>query len=234
MAFADEPLVKSLKGLEARTLEELLSRLAELDKLREKGESVRLPTVTLFLRSGREVQGVLLELRSEPRGGKIVVLHTLSGDTRRSAPDALFVRLDSVDAITVHELPALFKPPPDAPPPPTKLELKRQLAERQSALAAALGTPLELEVAWDSLPPEPEALSALDTLGTRAFGVLEALARELMGLEALRAQVRKVRLAVGPSSQVSREGQTLQLTTAVPVTTWLAKDDLLREIEKVL
>jgi len=31
-----------------------------------------------------------------------------------------------------------------------------------------------------------------------------------------------------------RDGQTLQVTTAVPVTTWLAKDDLLREIEKVL
>lgn len=233
MAFADDPLVKSLKGLEAHNLEELLSRLAEFDTLREKGESVRLPTVTLHLRSGREVQGVLLELRSEHRGSKTVVLQALSGD-RRSAPDATFVRLESVDAITVHEFPALFKPPPDAPPPPTKLELKRKLAERQAALAATLGTPLELEVVWDSLPPEPEALSALNTLGTRAFGVLEELARELLGLEALRNQVRKVRLFVGASSQVSREGQTLVLVTAVPVTTWMSKDDLLREIEKVL
>lgn len=234
MASADEPLVKSLKGLEARNLEDLLSRLAEFDKLREKGESVRQPTVTLHLRSGREVQGVLLELRSEHRGSTTVVLQTLSGDTRRSTLDATFVRLESVDAITVHEFPALFKPPPGAPPPPTKLELKRKLAERQAALAAILGTPLELEVIWDSLPPEPEALSALHTLGTRAFGVLEEVARELLGLEALRNQVRKVRLSVGVSSQVSREGQTLQLVTAVPVTLWMSKDDLLREIEKVL
>jgi len=234
MGFSDEPLVKSLKGMEARTLEELITRLAEFDKLRAKGESIRLPSVTLHLRSGRELQGILLEQRDDHRSSKIVVLLAVSGDTRRSAPDALFVRLESVDAITVHEFPALFLPPPGAPPPPTKLELRRKLAERQASLAAALGTPLELEVDWDKLPPEPEALGAMDTLGARAFAVLEELTRELLGLEALRAQVRKVRLAVGSASQVSREQQTLQLVTMVPVTGWMSKEDLRREIEKVL
>jgi hypothetical protein len=234
MALVVEPLVKSLKGLEARTLEELLSQLGEFDKLRAKGEPVRLPTVTLHLRSGRDLQGVFLEQR-EDRGGKtVVVLHALSGDARRPQPDALFIRLEAVDAITVHEFPGLFQPAPGAPPPPTKLELRRKLAERQASLAATLGTPLELEVDWDTLPPEPEALGALDTLGARAFGVLEELTRELLGLEALRTQVRKVRLTVGPAAQVLREQQTLQLVTVVAVTGWLSKEDLRREIEKVL
>jgi hypothetical protein len=223
-----------VKGLDARTLEELLSRLAEFDKLRAKGEPMRLPRVTLHLRSGREVQGFLLEQRGDTRNGKTVVLQALSGDGRRTEPDALFVRLEAIDAITVHELAGLSQPPRGAPPPPTKLELRRKLAERQSSLAAALGTPLELEVEWDKLPPEPEALGALDTLGTRAFGVLEELTRELLGLEALRSQARKVRLALGPSAQVLREQQSLVLVTTVAVTGWMSKEDLRREIEKVL
>jgi hypothetical protein len=229
-----EPLEKALKSLEARTLDELLTLLAELQPLRAKGEPVRLPRVTLHLRSGRELQGFLLEQRADQRGGKTVVLHALSTDARRAEPDAIFVRPEVIEAITVHDLPSLAQPPRGGPPPPTKLELKRKLAERQATLAAALGTPLELEVEWDSLPPEPEALAALDALGTRTFSVLEELTRELMGLEALRANVRKLRLSVGPAGQVLREQQSLLLATTVSVMGWMSQGDLHRAIEKVL
>ncbi|HSP80620.1 MAG TPA: hypothetical protein VLQ93_18970, partial [Myxococcaceae bacterium] len=102
-----EPLEKALKELEARTLDELLTRLAELQPLRAKGEPVRLPRVTLHLRSGRELQGFLLELREDPRGGRSVVLHALSADARRAEPDAIFVRPESIEAITVHDLSSL-------------------------------------------------------------------------------------------------------------------------------
>jgi hypothetical protein len=234
MSVADESLVKSLKGLEARTLEELLFRLSDLDKLRAKGVPVRQPTVTLHLRNGQEIQGIFLEQREDPRSGKTVVLQALLGPHLSPSTHAHFVRLEAIDAITVNELPSLFQPPSGGPPPPTKLELKRKLAERQATLAATLGTPLELEVSWDLLPQGPEALGALDTLGTRAFGVLEELTRELLGLEALRNQVRKVRLAVGATAQVLREQQTLQLVTTLSVTGWMSKEDLRTEIEKVL
>ena len=234
MAQAEDPLVKSLKGLEARTLEELLFRLSELDKLRARGVPVQQPVLQLHLRNGQEMHGIFLEQREDPRSGKTVVLQALIGPSRTPSTHAQFVRLEAIDAITVSELPSLFQPPPGGPPPPTKLELKRKLAARQTSLAAALGTPLELEVAWDSIAPEPEVLGALDTLGTRAFGVLEELTREELGLEALRTQVRKVRLAVGSSSHVLRDQQTLQLVTALPMTGWLSKEDLRGEIEKVL
>jgi hypothetical protein len=229
-----DPLYKALKGLEARSIEELLARLAELQPLMAKGEPVRLPRVTLHLRNGRELQGFILEQREEPRSGKLVVLHALSADARRSEPDAIFVRPESIEAITVHDLPSLAQPPRGGPPPPTKLELRRKLAENKAALAATLGTPLELEVDWEQLPAEPEALAALDALGARAFGVLEELTRELMGLEALRTHVRKVKLAVGSSAQVRREEQTLLLVTTMSVLGWMSKEDLHTAIEKVL
>jgi hypothetical protein len=229
-----EPLEKALKGLEARTLEELTMRLAELAALRHKGEPVRLPKVTLHLRSGRELHGFLLELREDPRGGKALVLHPLSMDGRRPEPDATFVRPEVIEALTVHDLPSLAQPPRSTTPPPTKLELRRKLAEHQAALAATLGTPLELEVDWERLPAEPEALVALQELGARAFGVLEEIAREMMGLEALRTHVRKVRLAVGSTAQVLREQQSLLLVTTMSVLGWMSKEDLRRELEKVL
>ncbi len=229
-----DPLYKALKGLEARSIEELLARLAELQPLRAKGEPVRLPRVTLHLRNGRELQGFILEQREVPRSGKLVVLHALSADARRSEPDAIFVRPESIEAITVHDLPSMAQPPQGGPPPPTKLELRRKLAENKTALAATLGTPLELEVDWEQLPAEPEALAALDALGARAFGVLEELTRELMGLEALRTHVRKVKLAVGSSAQVRREEQTLLLVTTMSVLGWMSKEDLRTAIEKVL
>ncbi|HEX8536979.1 MAG TPA: hypothetical protein VF664_05910 [Cystobacter sp.] len=228
-----DPLEKALEGLEARTLEELLARLAELQPLRAKGEPVRLPLVTFHLRSGRELKGFLLEQREDPRHGKSIVLHALSADARRTEPDAIFVRPESIEAITVHDLPSLTQPPRDLPSP-TRLELRRKLAQRRDALAAALGTPLELEVDWDRLPPEPEAWGALDTLGTRAFGVLEELSREPLGLEALRTHVHKLRLAVGSASQVFREQQSLLLVTTVGVTGWMSKEALRGAIEKVL
>ncbi|XXF76228.1 hypothetical protein P2318_24660 [Myxococcaceae bacterium GXIMD 01537] len=229
-----EPLEKALKGVEARSLEELLLRLAELQPLRARGEPVRLPLVTLHLRSGRELKGFLLEVREAPRGGGSVVLHALSADGRRAEPDAAFVRPESIEAITVHELPGLAQPPRDLPPPPTKLELRRKLAQRREALATALGAPVELEVDWERLSPEPEALGALDALGSRAFGVLEELSREPLGLEALRTQVRQVRLSVGAAAQVLREQQSLLLVTTLSALGWMSKGDLRGAIEKVL
>jgi hypothetical protein len=229
-----EPLEKALKSLEAQTLEELLTRLAEIQALRAKGEPVRLPQVTLHLRSGRELQGFLLEQREEGRSGKTVVLHALSSDARRPEPDAIFVRAEVIEAITVHDLPSLAHPSRGGPPPPTRLELKRKLAERQASLASALGTPLELEVDWDRISQDPEGLVALDTLSTRAFGELEALTRDVMGLEALRTNVRKLRLEVGSPAQVRREEQTLVLATTVSVMGWMSKEDLHSAIEKVL
>ncbi|MBN1208772.1 MAG: hypothetical protein JXB05_28180 [Myxococcaceae bacterium] len=229
-----DPLEKALKGLEARTVEELLTRLAELQSLRARGEPVRLPQVTLHLRSGRELTGFLLELREDPRSGKAVVLHALSADARRAEPDAIFVRPEVIEAITVHDLPSLAQPPRELPPPPTRLELRRKLAQRRDSLAAALGTPLALEVDWDRLPPEPEALGALDALGSRAFGVLEELTRELLGLEALRTHVRELRLAVGSAAQVLREQESLLLVTTVGAAGWMSKEDLRGAIEKVL
>jgi len=229
-----EPLVKALKGLPARTLEELLTRLADLGVLHAKGDPVKLPRVTLHLRSGRELQGFLLEQREDSRVGKTLVLHALSGDGRRPEPDALFVRPESVEAVTVHDLPSLYQPQQGGPPPPTRLELRRKLSERQAALATALGTPLEVQVDWERLPAEPEALAALDTLATRAFGVLEELCRELMALESLRANVRQVHLSVGSASQVLREGQRLLLITSVFPTGWLSREALQQALEKVL
>jgi hypothetical protein len=229
-----DPLEKALKGLEARTLEELLTRLAELQPLRAKGEPVRLPRVTLHLRSGRELQGYLLEQREDSRGGKALVLHALSADARRAETDAIFVRPEAFEAVTVHDLPSLHQPARGGPPPPTKLELRRKLAERQATLAAALGTPLEVQVDWDRLPAEPEALAALDTLGSRAFGILEELTRELMALESLRANVRQIHLSVGSASQVLREGQRLLLVTSLFPTGWLSREALQQALEKVL
>ena len=228
------PLEKALEDLEARTLEELLTRLAELQPLKAKGEPVRLPRVTLHLRSGRELQGFLLEQRDDGRGNKLVVLHATRADEHRPEPDALFVRPEAIEALTVHDLPSLYQPPRGGPPPPTKLELRRKLSERQATLAAALGTPLEVQVDWDQLPPEPEALGALDTLATRALGVLEELSRELMALESLRANVRQVHLAAGSASQVLREGQRLLLVTTVSPAGWLSREALQQALGKVL
>ncbi|WP_224368215.1 hypothetical protein [Hyalangium versicolor] len=228
-----DPLEKALKELEAHTLEELLTRLAEQQTLRAKGEPVRLPRVTLHLRSGREVQGFLLEQREDRRGGKAVVLHALSHNGQRPEPDAIFVQPEVIEAITVHDLPSLAQLPKGGPPPPTRLELKRKLAARQASLAASLGTPLELEVDWDPLQ-SPEALSAIDSLGTRALEVLEGLARELMGLEALRTKVRKLNLSVGPATQVHLEEQSLRLVTTLSVLGWQSKEELQSAIEKVL
>lgn len=229
-----DPLEKSLKSLEARTLEELLSRLAEIQALRAKGEPVRLPQVTLHLRSGRDLQGFLLEQREDHRTGKTVVLHALSTDARHPEPDAIFIRTEVIEAITVHDLPSLAHPARGGPPAPTRLELKRKLAERQSALAATLGTPLELEVDWERISQEPDGLAALETLSTRAFDVLEALTRDVLGLEALRTNVRKLRLEVGSPAQVRREEQTLVLATTASVMGWMSKEDLHSAIEKVL
>ncbi|WP_224247822.1 hypothetical protein [Hyalangium gracile] len=228
-----EPLEKALEELEASTLEELLARLAEQQSPRARGEPVRPPRVTLHLRSGRDVHGVLLEQRDDRRGGKTVVLQAQSADARRLEPDALFVRLEAIEAITVHDLPTMAQLPKGEPPPPTRLELRRKLTERQASLAATLGTPLELEVDWEQ-HESPEALAALDALGTRAFAVLEELSRELLGLESLRTKVRKVRLSVGSAAQARLEQQTLHLVTLQAVLGWQSKEDLQKAIEKLL
>lgn len=216
---------RRLRALPARAPLELASELAELNARELKGDAVRAPRVTLHLRSGRDVAGVVLAASREG-----VVVQTGGGATRHDPPrDATYVQLGSVEAITVHAAPAHFeqlsggRPSPFLEDAPTLLAARRALEEHRKAVAAHLG----VELTWSAVGIESlgtgEPIRALVELSRRAAVALESAAGDDMGKHAIATRVRRVTLRAGETAGVTLDGDQLSFSaplergaTAVP------------------
>ncbi len=201
------PDEQKLLELEPKMPVRLLEELAGLSERVAGGETLRRPTVTLHLRSGRDVSGVVLKVRHQGHAA-VAALH-LPGGGRTPEYDVAHVPVDSVEAVTVHDVPSLDRPPDSAAPPPGNLELRRRVAAWETSLHTQLGALISLD-----LPELHDAdVEPLDALLKLAGAVLETLAKESLGREALRSKVERVRMAVGSLPAVTLNQRTLLVTT---------------------
>jgi hypothetical protein len=213
-----------LRELTARHPERLLEELAELARRIRAGEALRRPRVTLHLRSARDLSGFVLDVGHEG-GMASVLLHT--------PPEwnVAHVPMGSLEAVTVHDVLGLSRPPADAPPAPSRLELRRRLAGAEAQLAVQVGAPIvfTLPEALEEVDLEP--LGALVPIVTQ---VLEDIARDEMGRSSFVARVKRVQLTVGTEPHVTLVGDALTVMTVSPHSKRLAAPGLQRAIEAAL
>jgi hypothetical protein len=221
--------------LKAKSVERVLEELVELRRRQQAGVPLLLPLVTLHLRSGRDIQGHVLDVVEERQGVRSLLLHVPGPDVRSPREDALYLSTHVVEALTLHGAPRAGTVSEAAlPPPPSALQLRRRLEEVRRALALALGVELEAAFGHGTDDDTPDTLRALGELLGRAQGVLQRLAADPLGHEALREKVRRLVLAVGNTPTVTLVAGTLTLTNSPQPVHWQTAQDLERELMAAL
>jgi len=238
-----DPKLDILQRLPPRPLSRLLGDLAALRQRAAAGESVSVPLTTLHLRTGRDVVGWVVAL---DQAGWLLV-HGAGPDPRQPGYDAVYLPLAAVEALTVHDAPAAApflsegrlaapeQPAPGLGPPPSRLELKRKLAEHTNALRAAVGSSLSVEVEWSGVAAEGEALRTLDRLIEDTVKVAMELAKDEMGRSAL-GRLTRLCFGEGSSPDVRLDGTAVLVVArlALGVAGRLGRSQLKEALERVL
>lgn len=236
---------KGLFRLPARSVDDLLGDMLRARKRWLEGDEVAVPRASFHLRSGRDVTGSIVDLQTDPHGRRTVLVHRSDGDHEGSW-NACYFDASLVEAITLYDAPAAahivsegkvagtLPPPPDGTPPPTRLEIKRMMADRARLLSALLGNELVFDVAWDRAPESGEALRVVSGLITDTADAVREIAGDELGKQALQ-KLRKVWFGEGGRA-VLREGETLVVVArfAFGAEGRLAKAELKSAIEKAL
>jgi hypothetical protein len=209
--------VQALRELGVRSVPTVLADLEHLAERAKEGEPVPQPRVTLHLRSGRDVSGIVLASGSDRRGAALLLHRT--GDTgRRPGSDVLYVDPAMIEAVTVHESADVARQLAALEPPPSRLDLKRKAADTGSVLSKELGGPIVIELAWNSLPESGEPLRGVAHLLAATAAALRQVAMDGFGRVELQRLVRTVRLAPAEEGLttpgVRRRGDTLVVTAS--------------------
>ncbi|MBU8895878.1 hypothetical protein KRR26_09695 [Corallococcus sp. M34] len=214
------------------SVSEVLEALAALAERRRAGLPVRLPYVTLHLRSGRDAEGFVRDL-VETRHGHTIVMHVPGHDARLPRADATFIPAAAVESLSVHEVSVLDMVDAETPAP-TPLAVKRILAALSERLGRVLGSPLRVEWEPSTEPEDPSDAHALAYLAERSTEVLDTLAMSADSRDALRAKVHQVRLRVARDSAVALTDGTLMLTTGHRPRDWFTRAELSRAVAALL
>lgn len=206
-----DPRRRALWAIEPQSIDRVLNELASLAEREKRGDEVHVPSVTLHLRSGRDVRGAVLAL-----GRESSVLFQ-SGDG-----DAMHLASSSIEALTRHDVARAARAPDLSKEAPTKLELRRR--------TAALSPPTAIA----EEDPDDDARRALDALVTELSALLASLAEDPLGREAIAEKIARIELRLGSAAAVSLSGGTLTLTTTAVWPSRLFGADLRARIESLL
>ncbi len=224
-----------LRDLEPRSAEAVLEELADLHARRAAGEALRVPRVTVHLRTGRDFTGSVLKVGEDrPGRGRHALLHLPGPDPRSVELDALHLPLDAVLAVTVHDAPSLAESPAELPPPPTRFALKQRIADLSAWLGDRIGGIVACEISWDAVPESGEPLRALGDLIDHLRAIVDGIAGEPIGREALRSKLRKIWLGVGSHPSVALTDGTLLVTTTSAPAKRMGRDAIRDVLEKAL
>jgi hypothetical protein len=225
-------LDRALKAWPSRNLEQLVEELAHLGQRWRAGESVRQPRVSVVLRSGVVLGGVVLDLHHDRSGTRTLLLRELGHATHLpEALDVAHVPWGSIEALTVHDVSSLGRPPESVPiSSASRAELERKAANVTEALAQKVGTPIDikLELTGDD---ENEPLAWLLAL---VEDVVLDLAQGQHFADAMRGRVKQLKLGVGRHSHLAFIDGVLGIITAMAWNDRTTRESLRRELEALL
>jgi len=197
--------------------------------------------VILHLRSGRDLSGRIVRLGQDPGRGQTLLLQVSDAGGRSAEGGALYVPVDSVEAVTVLEAEqcvdllsdGAMPAPPSSVPPPSRLELVRAAEESARDLAKQRGVELKLDV--DAAGLAGEDLRALSVLVKETFSALSDLSADALGKESL-SGVQTVRIANGSAAGVRLNDRRLEVSAVLGRgrAGRLSKDELRARISSLL
>ncbi len=186
--------------MKPRRLEAMLDELSALATAVTAGAPLRRPHVTLYLSSGRALEGELLEVTRD--GGVSMV----SLQFPHPSSDTAFIPLASLEALSVRDVTELDKRVSDTPAP-SVLTLRRAFS-----LAGDRWRTLRLPLSF-TLPEDLEDDTTREAL-MEVLGHLESIIGALNADELGRAaltQILEFKLVMGGVAAVTRDGNVLTL-----------------------
>jgi hypothetical protein len=230
MPMTDEE--RAIADLPAQSVGRTLDWLVQLKARELGGEKLRVPFVTLHLRSGRDIFGQILKLSTGPGVDIHALLHSQGTDPRNPVHDAVFVLTSLIEAVTVHDVPSLALAPPGAAPIPTKVALRRKAEAAAAEIGNLLGIAITFTLVIDGVEGEP--LRGVDEAIDAATDALRALASSGLKPEAMQKGVSAVEFGSGPSGGIQRLGQTLRVTAGTTPASRLSKEQVRKALEGLL
>ncbi len=217
---------RALKAWPSRNLEQLVDDLAQLGRRWRAGEPVRVPKVTVWLRSGATVTGEVVDLHQDRSGTRTLVLRQHTGEPAQV--DVLHLAWPALDALTVHDLGTLDKPPETLAASPTRAQLERHAADVTEALAQKVGTPIAFVL-------EPaEQVEPLDWLLRQVEEVLLELTQDQRFADAMRGRVRQLKLGLSVNAGLVFADGVLTFTTPTAWNKRTSREALERELRALL
>lgn len=209
-------------------VERLLDLAAEIARHVGAGAAVSPPRLTLHLTSGRAIEGLLVDRTDDISESALVIRALPSGST---APSLTWVRVRSIDAVTLHD-PELLLAELQVPVPPSREALEQRAAELSAEISLGLGS--EVTIALEPLSPSAARmqLRALDRLLEALGTVLVDLCGEPLGRQAL-GGVRRIELATGDLLDIRLDGETLRATIPRSSLHWPEREELRGRLEAV-
>jgi hypothetical protein len=231
---------KLIRALPARSVEDLIAELAAAQVRAARGEPLSPPVVSVHLASGFHATGEIIDILFDQRRGTTLLLHVVGTSRHDRSSDVIYVRADAVAALTVHaaagHVALLSAGQVSAPagPPPTRLEARRLLDKLRTQLQERVGAEFALTCPLDDAPAEQ--LRALVELGNIVFGALQTVVRDELGVEAVKAQVKQVSLADGPTFVMTLSAGTLtaQAPFAEHPRRWVEQAEAVSRLEALL
>lgn len=225
MPLEKPDVAKTLKSWPSRNLEQLVEDLSALGGRFRQGEAVRLPRVSVWLRSGQALSGRVIDLHHDRSGTRTLLLQTGAHDT----VDVAHVPWASIEAVTVHDLESIDRAP-DTGSKTTREQLSQHLANVSEALAQKVGAPIDIEM----YPSSDEELEPLDWLLNLSEEVLLDLVQDQRIADGLRGRVKKIRLSTGIAGTLVFADGVLSFSTPIAWNKRTSRESLKRELEALL
>lgn len=198
---------KLIRALPARSVEDLIAELAAAQVRAARGEPLSPPVVSIHLASGFHATGEIIDILFDQRRGTTLLLHLVGTSRHDRSSDVIYVRADAVAALTVHaaaghvELLSAGQVTSPSGATPSRLETRRILDRLRGQLSERLGASLSTIAPIDEFPAEQ--LHGLIELATAVFNALSTIARDDVGIDALKARVRHLAFGNGPALTLS-------------------------------
>lgn len=182
--YADENFAQTrnspVLGLRAESLSNVIRRFVELKQRLVDGEEIELPLVSVTV-ANRTLTGKILDCQNA-EVNPVMVMETKEGEGRFNSTRIVYLRVNDIAALEIHDTwskqvqATLELGPPDALPAPTKIDLKRKMANFSTWLSESSGRAISYTMDLSTLPANDDLLRAISSvMNETTSGVSEIL-----------------------------------------------------------
>lgn len=215
--YADENFSQTrqnpILGVKADSFKSVIMHLVELKSRLVNGEEIELPVVSVTI-AGRTFSGRILDCQTA-ESNPVLLMETKEGEGRFNNERIAYLRFSEITALEIHDTwskqiqSTLGIAPPDALPAPTKIDLKRKMANFSTWLSETSGRAISYTIDMNNLPANDDLLRAISSVMNETTSGVSELMRQS---PAVARELKNVVFAIGNQSAAKFAGGSLYVT----------------------